>query len=62
MLHGPFFTYERANLFGLCYLVHLLLIIFLDYVTCSGVTLHVGAPPLPQRPVFGAPPTLKVER
>ena len=27
----------------------------------SGVTLHVGAPPHRQRPLFGAPPPLKVE-
>ena len=31
-------------------------------VVGSGVTLHVGTPLLPQRPFFGAPPPLKVER
>ena len=34
-LHGPFIAYESQNLFGLCYLVHVLLIIFFGYVTWS---------------------------
>ena len=43
MLHGPFIAYERENLFGLCYLVHLLLIIFLGYVIGPIISIkHFG--------------------